>query len=178
MKKPLRILLAEDSATDADLVRHELSTAYELTLRRVEDAASMAQALRDETWDIVVSDYYMPGFGALAALRLVRDGAYDLPFIIVSGNMGEDLAVEAMRAGAADYVMKRGLSRLVPAIERELRDAAARRAALRAEQQLLEQSALLQGIVDHFPGVVFQVMSDRPGSYQFSHVSEGSIELL
>ncbi|HEV7802247.1 MAG TPA: ATP-binding protein [Burkholderiales bacterium] len=178
MKKPLHILLAEDSPTDADLVRHEVSAAYELTLLRVEDTASMSQALRDERWDIVLSDYYMPGFGALAALKLVREGGYDVPFIIVSGNMGEDLAVEAMRAGAADYVMKRNLSRLVPAIARELRDAEARRAAIRAEQQLLEQSALLQGIVDHFPGVVFQVMSDAPGSYKFSHVSEGSIELL
>jgi signal transduction histidine kinase len=178
MKEPLRILLAEDSPSDAELVQFEISTAYEPVIRRVEDAGTMAQALHGESWDIVISDYYMPGFGALAALRLVRGGGYDLPFIIVSGNMGEDLAVEAMRAGADDYVMKRNLSRLVPAIERELRDAAARRAAQRAEQQLIEQSALLKGIVNHFPGVVFQVMSDRTGHYTFSHVSEGSIELL
>ena len=178
MKKPLRILLAEDSPTDAQLLELEVRTAYDVTLKRVEDAQAMAQALREETWDLVISDYYMPGFGGMAALQIVRGGGYDLPFIIVSGNMGEDLAVEAMRAGAADYVMKRNLSRLIPAIERELRDAAARRAAARAEQQLLEQSALLQGIVNHFPGVVFQVTSDEPGSYQFSHVSEGSVELL
>ncbi len=178
MKKPLRILLAEDSPADAELLHLEVSAAYAPVIRRVEDAAAMSEALRKDAWDLVISDYYMPGFGALAALRLVRESGYDLPFIIVSGNMGEDLAVEAMRAGAADYVMKRHLSRLLPAIERELRDADARRTAVLAEQQLMEQSALLQGIVNHFPGIVFQVMGDRQGSYQFSHVSEGCIELL
>ena len=178
MKKPLRVLLAEDSPTDADLVRYQVSTAYDPVICRVDTAEAMAAALRQDSWDIVISDYYMPGFGAMAALRLVRGGGYDLPFIIVSGNMGEDLAVEAMRAGADDYVMKHNLPRLVPAIERELRDAAARRAAACAEQQLLEQSALLQGIVNNLPGVVFQVMSEDDGAYRFSHVSEGSIELL
>jgi signal transduction histidine kinase len=178
MKKPLRILLAEDSPADAELIAYELRTAYEPQITRVDNAADMAAALRGGEWDVVISDYYMPGFGALAALKVVRDGGYDLPFIIVSGNVGEDLAVEAMRSGAADYVMKRNLSRLVPALERELREAAVRRTAQRSEQQLLEQSALLQGIVNHFPGVVFQVTSEAPGVYRFSHVSEGSHEVL
>jgi signal transduction histidine kinase/FixJ family two-component response regulator len=178
MKDPLRVLLAEDSPTDADLVRLELATAYDPVIRRVEDAESMSAALRDDTWDVVISDYYMPGFGALAALSLVRGGGHDVPFIVVSGNLGEDLAVEAMRAGADDYVMKRHLSRLTPAVEREVRDAAARRAAAHAERELSEQSARLQATVDHFPGVVFQVVSEGASGYKFSHVSEGSIELL
>lgn len=178
MKKPLRILLAEDSAVDAELVEHEIRKTYDAFIHRVEDAQSMTHALRAHAWDVVISDYYMPGFGALAALSLVREGDYDLPFIIVSGNVSEDHAVEAMRAGADDYVMKRGLSRLAPALERELRDAEARRAAQQAELALLEQSALLQGIVNHFPGVVFQVMSDAPGTFKFSHVSEGSLDVL
>jgi two-component system sensor histidine kinase UhpB len=178
MKKPLRILLAEDSPSDAELIEREVGTAYDATIKRIEDAEGMAEALRDEPWDIVISDYFMPGFGAMEALKVVREGSHDLPFIVVSGNMGEDLAVEAMRSGADDYVMKRNLSRLVPAIERELRDAEMRRAAVRAEQQLLEQSALLHGLVNHFPGVVFQVLGDGPGKYRFSHVSEGSVELL
>ena len=178
MKKPLRVLLAEDSPADADLVRFELSAAYDLVLRRVEDADAFAAALREGGWDLVISDYYMPGFGALKALELTRGGGYDVPFIIVSGNMGEDLAVEAMRAGADNYVMKHQLSRLIPAIERELRDAAARRAAARVERELLEQSVRLQGIVNHFPGVVFQVVSEGATGFKFSHVSEGSIELL
>ena len=178
MKKPLRILFAEDSPVDAELIEREVATAYDASFKRLDDEVSMARALEEESWDLILSDYYMPGFGALAALKLARDAAPDVPFIIVSGNMGEDLAVEAMRAGAADYVMKRTLSRLVPAIERELRDAATRRAAKRAEQRLIEQSALLQGIVNHFPGVVFQVTGEGPGTYTFSQVSEGSVELL
>src|ERR671912_279364 len=100
MKKPLRILLAEDSPADAELVEFEIRTAYEPQITRVDNGPDMARALAEGTWDIVISDYYMPGFGALAALRTVRESGRDLPFIIVSGNMGEDFAVEAMRAGA------------------------------------------------------------------------------
>ena len=178
MKTPLRVLLAEDSPADADLVRFELAAAYDPVIHRVEEAQAMAAALSNGVWDVVISDYYMPGFGAMAALKIVRGGGYDLPFIIVSGNMGEDLAVEAMRAGADDYVMKSRLARLIPAIERELREYATRRASAQIERELLEQSARLQGIVNHFPGVVFQVISDGAYGYRFSHVSEGSIELL
>jgi len=178
MKRALRILLAEDSPADAGLVEYEVRTAYEPVIHRVEDAASMGSALREQAWDVVISDYYMPGFGALAALRLLRESGRDLPFIIVSGNMGEDFAVEAMRAGADDYVMKNNLSRLVPAIERALRDAAMRRTARDAEEQLLGHQALLQGLVRHFPGVVFQLVGETPSSYKFSHVSAGSVELL
>ena len=178
MKKPLRILLAEDSPADAELVEFEVRTAYEPQITRVDNGPDMARALAEGTWDIVISDYYMPGFGALAALQIVRDSGRELPFIIVSGNMGEDFAVEAMRAGADDYVMKRNLSRLVPAIERELRDTAARAAAKREEQRLLEHQAIMEGLVSHFPGVVFQLVGQAGGSFKFSHVSEGAIELL
>ena len=178
MKKPLRILLAEDSPADAELVEYEVRTAYEPVITRVDNAEDMARALREGTWDVVISDYYMPGFGALAALQVTRESGRDLPFIIVSGNLGEDFAVEAMRAGAADYVMKRNLSRLIPALERELRDAEARAAAKRAEQRLLEHQAIMEGLVSHFPGVVFQLVTQPHGGYKFSHVSEGAIELL
>src|SRR5829696_5490668 len=106
MKRALRILLAEDSPADAGLVEYEIRTAYEPVIQRVEDAESMNRALRDDALDLVISDYYMPGFGAFAALELLRESGRDLPFIIVSGNLGEDFAVEAMRAGANDYVMK------------------------------------------------------------------------
>lgn len=178
MKRTLRILLAEDSPADAELIEYEVRRAYEPLITRVDEPAAMSRALHEGTWDIVISDYYMPGFGALVALQIVRDSGYDLPFIIVSGNMGEDYAVEAMRAGADDYVMKRNLSRLVPAIERQLRDTEARAAARRAEQRLLEHQAILKGLVSHFPGVVFQLVTETAGGYKFSHVSEGAIELL
>jgi signal transduction histidine kinase len=178
MKKTLRILLAEDSPADAELVEYEVRAAYEPLITRVDNAEDMARELQTGTWDIVISDYYMPGFGALAALKVVRESGRNLPFIIVSGNMGEDFAVEAMRAGADDYVMKRNLSRLVPAVERELRDAEARAAARRAEQRLLEHQAIMEGLVSHFPGVVFQLVTEPSGGYKFSHVSRGAIELL
>jgi signal transduction histidine kinase/CheY-like chemotaxis protein len=177
-KKPLRILLAEDSPADARLIELTVETAYAPVITRVEDAEAMSRALRDDTWDIVLSDYYMPGFGAMAALQLMQEGGCTAPFIIVAGKMGEDLAVEAIRAGADDYVLKSRLSRIVPSIERALRDASTKRAAVRAEQELLEQSALLHGLVNHFPGVVFQVLSGPANTYTFSHVSEGSVELL
>ena len=178
MKRALRILLAEDSPADAGLVEYEIRTAYEPEIHRVEDAESMNRALREDAFDLVISDYYMPGFGAFAALELLRESGRDLPFIIVSGNLGEDFAVEAMRAGANDYVMKNNLSRLVPAIERELRDAALRLTAKEAEEQLLEHQARLEGLVSHFPGVVFQLLEEDTGKYKFSHVSQGSVELL
>ena len=178
MKKTLRILLAEDSPADAELVELEVRTAYEPTIKRVDNGPDMAQALEHASWDVVISDYYMPGFGALRALQVLRESGRDLPFIIVSGNMGEEFAVEAMRAGADDYVMKRNLSRLIPAIERELRDAEARAAARRAEQRLLEHQAIMEGLVSHFPGVVFQLLTRPGGGYTFSHVSQGSTELL
>jgi signal transduction histidine kinase len=171
-------LLAEDSPADAGLVEYEIRTAYEPAIHRVEDAEAMNRALGEDAFDLVISDYYMPGFGAFAALELLRESGRDLPFIIVSGNLGEDFAVEAMRAGANDYVMKNNLSRLVPAIERELRDAALRRTAKEAEEQLLEHQARLEGLVSHFPGVVFQLIEEDTGKYKFSHVSQGSVELL
>ncbi len=178
MKKTLRILLAEDSPADAELVEYEICTAYEPVITRVDNAADMSRELSNGEWDVVISDYYMPGFGALAALQVARTSGSDVPFIIVSGNMGEDFAVEAMRAGADDYVMKRNLSRLVPAIERELVNAEARSAARRAEQRLLEHQTIMQGLVSHFPGIVFQLVAEPGGGYKFSHVSEGAIELL
>ena len=105
MKKPLRILLVEDSRTDAELIEHEVRTAYEPTVARVQDPDALSRALQSAAWDIVVSDYYMPAFTGLDALRMVRESGIDLPFIMVSGNAGEDFAVEAMRAGAHDDVM-------------------------------------------------------------------------
>jgi signal transduction histidine kinase len=125
--KPLRLLMVEDSADDALLVTLELRRGgYAPEVRRVESAEALSAAL-EERWDVVVSDYALPGFDGLEALRLVRQRAPDLPFVLVSGTIGEERAVEALKSGAGDFVGKQNLSRLVPAIERELRDAAVRR---------------------------------------------------
>jgi two-component system cell cycle sensor histidine kinase/response regulator CckA len=120
---PLRLLLVEDSPTDAKLMMHELLRTHPRTeVHRVEDAAGMQAALVDGAWDAVISDWAMPTFSALAALALLQKTGLDIPFIIVSGTIGEEPAVEAMRAGARDYVLKGKLARLAPAIEREMRE--------------------------------------------------------
>src|SRR6185503_6610741 len=134
VKEPLRLLLAEDSEDDAILVALALEQhGFELAARRVADAGGLRAALASEAWDVVVSDYSMPGFGGLQALALVREMRPDLPFVLVSAAIGEDTAVDAMKAGAADYVMKGNLARLGPAVERELREAATRREKRAAE---------------------------------------------
>ena len=136
---PLRVLLAEDSEDDEALVMRALRAGgYDVSYQRVETAEAMAAALEAGTWDIVLSDYHMPAFSAPEAFRVVRDKGFDLPFIIVSGTVGEDAAVDAMRLGVHDYLLKSNLIRLVPAIERELREA-----ALRAERRQMQEELLI-----------------------------------
>ena len=139
MKLPLRALLVEDSPDDAELTLRELRRAgYDLRVERVETRQAMAAALDDGPWDVILCDYSMPHFSARAALETLKEAALDVPLIIVSGAIGEDTAVEMMRAGAHDYVMKDRLARLAPAIERELAEAAHRRKRREAEQALAE----------------------------------------
>jgi len=137
MMRPLRVLHVEDAEGDAALVERALVRGgYQVLARRVEAAAEMLDALHTGEWDIVIADYALPQFGALAALRLLQAEGLDLPFIVVSGTIGEEVAVEMMRAGAHDYVMKGRLDRLSLAIDRELRDVEARRARARAQDEL------------------------------------------
>jgi len=144
VKKALRALLVEDSEFDATLLVRHLEQSYQLQSRRVQDAAAMKEALQQETWDVVLCDYWVPGFGVAPALEMMREHQLDLAFIVVSGAIGEDLAVEAMKAGAHDYIMKGKLTRLVPAIEREVRQAESRRERARS----LRKAAWLAAIVD------------------------------
>jgi len=128
MTKLLNILIVEDNEDDCLLVLRELRKGgYEPVFKRVDTAEAMLQALQQRPWDVIVSDYLMPKFSGLAALSILHDMGLDLPFIIVSGNIGEDIAVRAMKAGAHDYIIKGNFTRLIPAIERELRDADVRR---------------------------------------------------
>ena len=137
MSRPLGVLIVEDSEDDAELVLRELRRGeFDPTWRRVETAEEMVAALRDSSWDLVISDYSLPTFSAPAALQIVADSGLDLPFLIVSGTIGEETAVAALKAGAHDFLLKDTLARLVPAVERELRDAASRRKRLEAERAL------------------------------------------
>jgi len=137
MSTPLRVLIVEDSENDALLLLRELrSGGYEPDHERVDTAATMEAALDRRDWELVISDHSMPSFSSSAALELLRrKGFVDTPFIIVSGRIGEDAAVAAMKAGAQDYVMKDNLARLNTAIERELREAEVRREKRRAEEK-------------------------------------------
>ncbi|HWP24188.1 MAG TPA: PAS domain S-box protein, partial [Candidatus Binatia bacterium] len=148
-KRRLRVLIVEDSEDDALLVSRELRHAgYDLAFERVETAESMNAALRREPWDVIIADYTLPKFSGMAALELLKSTGRDIPFIIVSGSIGEDLAVAAMRAGAHDYLMKGNIKRLVPSIERELRDAEGRRERRLAEAALRESEARKAAIFD------------------------------
>jgi len=127
-RRPLRVLLVEDSEDDALLVTHRLGRHdAALEFKRVDTAQGLHAALADASWDCVISDYQMPGFSGLAALDIVRRHSGELPFLLVSSAIGEDAAVAAMKAGASDYVMKGNLARLLPAFQRELREAQSRR---------------------------------------------------
>ena len=137
MSKLLRVLIVEDSENDALLLLRGLSRGgFEPEFKRVETPEAMAAALSAQPWDIIVSDYSMPHFSGLAALWVLKQSGLDLPFILVSGTIGEDVAVEAMKAGAHDYVMKGNLQRLGTAIERELREAEVRKERKQTEERL------------------------------------------
>ena len=136
MGVPLRVLIVEDSSDDAELVLRQLRRAgYDPAFERVQTADAMKGALEREAWDLVVSDYSMPQFDAPAALNLLKQSGRDVPFLVVSGSIGEDVAVAMMKIGAHDYILKQNLTRFVSAVQRELREAENRR-----QQRLTEQA--------------------------------------
>src|SRR5437879_4299724 len=138
MAQPLRVLIVEDDERDAALMLHELQRGdYDVTHQRVDTPEAMSAALEKQPWDLVLSDFTMPRFSAPAALSLVKERALDVPFIIVSGTVGEETAVASLRAGAHDFLVKGALARLLPAIERERREAALRAERKRMHEQLL-----------------------------------------
>jgi two-component system, LuxR family, sensor kinase FixL len=150
--KLLRLLLVEDSENDALLILTELkSYGYETDYQRVYTGEAMRQALNKHDWDVIIADYKIPRFGALEALKILHETGFDIPFIVVSGTIGERTAVEMMRAGAHDYLMKDNLTRLIPAIEREMKDARNRAERHRAQ----ELSSRLGRIVENSPSEIY-----------------------
>jgi PAS domain S-box-containing protein len=153
---PLRTLIIEDSEDDALFVVRVLQKGgYDPEYERVETADAMREALERGTWDIIISDYNMPHFSGYAALELYKERGFDFPFIIVSGVIGEEIAVAAMVSGAHDYVMKNNLPRLIPAIQRELRDAESRRGRKQVVEELYRMNELLTSIVENIPNMIF-----------------------
>jgi len=152
MKKQLRVLMVEDSESDAGLISRRLQGAgYDLVHERVETAGEMRKALAQPDWDIVLADYKMPQFSASAALEILKASGRDLPFIIVSGTIGEEKAVALMKAGAHDYVMKHNLARLPPTPAPLPEPAGGRRDRRRAEEALLKSEAALSSILRAAP---------------------------
>src|SRR5256714_14138740 len=150
MDRTLRVLHVEDSERDVALLTRYLTRAgYELTSERVETAEGMRAALSAREWDVILCDYSMPHFNALQALEVLKETGLDIPFIIISGTVGEAVAVAAMRAGANDYLMKDNLVRLAPTIEREMHEAENRRARRRAEAALKESEDRYRDLVEH-----------------------------
>jgi PAS domain S-box-containing protein len=147
MKPELQVLIVEDTEDDAHLmVRAIQRVGYTVTWERVETRADMQAALSMRSWDIILSDYSMPHFSAMSALETLRASELDIPFLVVSGTIGEETAVAALKAGAHDFLVKDKLARLVPAIERELRDAEIRRSHRDAQlryQLLVEQLPII-----------------------------------
>ncbi len=158
MSTRLQVLLLEDSEDDAELILRALRRGgYEPDHRRAETASEMLAALEEGDWELVISDHAMPSFSATAGLEIMRERGLDIPFIIVSGAIGEETAAEAMAAGAGDYVMKDSLRRLVPAIERELREAATRATQRRAERALYDSEERLRAVMDNVVDAILTV---------------------
>jgi two-component system, cell cycle sensor histidine kinase and response regulator CckA len=164
MNSALRVLHVEDQERDVALLKRHLSRAgYEPISERVQTPNEMKAALEAHDWDVILYDYSMPHFNALTALALVKEMGLDIPFIIISGTVGAAVAVEAMRAGANDYLMKDNLVRLAPTIERELQEAENRRARWQAEEALKASEAELRALLAAMTDVIFVL--DAVGRY-------------
>ncbi|MEO7659084.1 MAG: PAS domain S-box protein, partial [Pyrinomonadaceae bacterium] len=162
MNKRLRILNIEDSESDSALLtRHLKKAGYHLTWERVQNARDLKAGLAAEVWDLILCDYSMPRFSAVAALKVLRESGLDIPFIIISGTIGEEIAVEALLSGANDYIPKGNLARLVPAIERELEQAVNRREKRQAEEARRQSDERYRALFEYAPdGIIISGPDD------------------
>jgi PAS domain S-box-containing protein len=154
MSNSLKVLIVEDSVDDTFFIVRELQRGgYVVDFERVETPAAMQTALQARNWDLIVSDFSMPCFGGAAALALYRQSGLDVPFILVSGTMGEDIAVEMLKAGAHHYVMKENLDKLVPAVGRELRASQERQIRNQIEATKTYLASLVNSCSDAIVGI-------------------------
>jgi PAS domain S-box-containing protein len=176
MSSALRVLLIEDSEDDTDLLMLALARGKLKTeIHIVDTRPGMLDALQTQTWDIVLADYHLPQFSGPEALQVLQEQGLDIPFIIISGAMGEDVAVAMMKAGAHDYVLKSNLARLIPAIERELREANSRRAREIAERSLQATQRKYADLIHSIDGIVWEANAE---SLVITFVSEKLSRML
>jgi len=186
MVRLLQVLVVEDSENDTKLLLEELHQGgYDAVHERVQTAAELTAALDRHAWDVVLSDYVLPQFSGPAALKLLRERAVDTPFIAISGMSGEEAAVDMMKAGASDYIVKSNLSRLVPAVERELEVAQSRRARVRAEAAMQFLAAIVESTDDAIYGksldgpiVSWNKAAERIFGYTADEVIGHSVSIL
>ncbi|MGH7507440.1 MAG: response regulator, partial [Longimicrobiales bacterium] len=146
---PLRVLAVEDSEDDYELIMRELrGKGFDVTGARVESELALHGALELDGWEVVLSDYSLPGFDGLHALGIVQQHDIDLPVIVISGTIGEEAAVAALKSGAEDFMAKANLARLAPAVERALRTAALRRERRRAEEALRTSEIRFRALIE------------------------------
>ncbi len=170
MNKKLKILIVEDSEDDALLMSRSIeNNGLNAYFQRVETAEEMRTALEDKKWDIILSDYNLPKFNGLDALKLLKKMNLEIPFIIISGTIGEELAVEIIRKGANDYLMKDNLTKLVPTIKRELEEVKIKRERKEAIRELIESEKKFKDLVEMLPEMVFE--ADLDGNLIFANTN-------
>jgi phosphoserine phosphatase RsbU/P len=174
--EPLRILLLEDSRADAELIAARLEDAgLCFEIERVDSHAGFNGALTRGRFDIILSDYNVPGFDGTAALAAARLACPEVPFLVVSGALGDEKAIDLLKRGATDYVLKDRLERLAPSVQRALREAKDKAERARAEAQLHERERTLSTLIENLPGMAFRCSPHPPWPFEFA--SEGCLAL-
>jgi len=178
-RRTLHVLMVEDSADDSALILEALREGgFEADCQRVETAAAMQTALAAGGWDVILSDHNLSGFPTKEVMSVWRISGQDIPLIIVSDHIGEEVAVALMKAGAHDFVAKGNMARLAPAVQRSLLETKTRKQFELAQFALQESEARFRTIAANIPGMIFQSIMQADGATHLTYVSEGCNQLL
>jgi PAS domain S-box-containing protein len=174
--RPIRVLHLEDSPRDAEVLHETLKTGgVSATIVLVNSKERFEAALAANSFDIILSDYNVPGYDGIAAVKLAQEKQPETPVIVVSGTMGEEDAVKCLHVGATDYLLKQRLERLVPAVQRAIQDAEERRRRKEAEQALLQRERRLSSIYETVSDSLFYVDVEEDGRYRFTSVNQAFV---